>query len=110
MASVTLSPRPALYLFGSYRVDAVTERRTRGTGNFAIGWAPASQGTLQMSMRYDESFYPELDQVERSITPSVRWNIRPRLFLDVGYQNSFSKGESQRTDSGILRATLRCGL
>jgi hypothetical protein len=112
-ANVSVTPLPTLYLFGSYRTDrqlAGSVRTTNVTRNYSLNFSPFPYGTLHLNFAYNETVRSESDTRERSILPSLRWNVTPRSWLDLSYQklttDSPVLSNETRTYSGTFRANF----
>lgn len=102
-ANVAITPLPTLILFGSYRTDSRStggSQDTNVTRNYVLNFSPFPYGTLHLNFSYNETVRSADDTRERSILPSLRWNITPRSYLDFSYQKL-------TTDSPVLSADIR---
>jgi hypothetical protein len=108
-AGVAYTPFPSVYLFASRRKEERTREGDRTVDSFAFSWSPFPGGALQVSVSYNETRYSDLDEVGRIFVPFVRWNIRPRSYLEVAYQALSRESDLGRNDDDILTATLRVG-
>ena len=107
--SLALRPVSSLYLFGSHRREQKPDIPERTIDNYVFSWSPFPDGTLHFSFSYNETSRSELDSTERIITPSVRWDITRRSYLDVAYQKLTRDTVDQSIDTEILSGTLRIG-
>jgi len=117
--SLSWTPVPSIYFFGSYRIEKSTQTpETRHLTTTSLNWSPFPLGTLRFNLRYDEYYDSLLDSQTRIYGPGVRWYINPISYLDVYWEwyESDSNlerfdGESleQRLDRETLTATLRIG-
>ncbi|ANA41599.1 hypothetical protein [Geobacter anodireducens] len=105
--SAAFNPLRSVYLFGAFGVimeknkDMVTTRNIGGT------WSPFRDGALQLSFSYNEAYNSSANQKDRTIVPSLRWNIRGGSYLDVSYLYLKSTSVSQSSDSRTFSSTLR---
>jgi hypothetical protein len=108
-ASVAYTPVPSVYFFASRRQDERTNEADRVTDTFALSWSPFPGGALQVSVSYDETRYSDLDEVNTSFVPFLRWNINARSYLEITYQNLQRESNLAVLDDEIATATLRLG-
>jgi len=111
-ADVSFTPVRTVYLFGSYRVENREQagvRDTRTIKNYSANWSPFPDGTLHLNFYYNETLRPESDERERSIIPSLRWNITGRSYLDLSYQSLKTASMVLATDVRVFSGTLRVG-
>lgn len=103
--SLTYNPIQSIYLFGGYTLNAQNGRELLTTQNFGGSWSPFRDGALVLNVSYREA----LDNVtkERTLTQSVRWNIRPGSYLDVSYLITSSDGSTQNSDTQSFNTSLR---
>ncbi len=105
--SVNYNPFRTLNLFASWEIIAERDEGTETTQNYAFNWSPFPDGALQFNFTYDENLRSEDNLKERILTPSIRWNITKRSYLDVSYQIIRSKSDLQETDSKFLGTNLK---
>ena len=105
--SVAYRPFETLYLFASWEILAEKGRKIQTTQNYGLNWSPFPEGTLQFNFSYNESILSENNQKSRLITPSLRWNITSRSFLDLSYQFIHSSSKLQKSDSNGFNANLK---
>ena len=58
-------------------------------------------------MRYNESFRSDVEQTEKIFVPSLRWEINPRWFLQVDYQDQSTESPVESIERDVLTATSR---
>lgn len=104
---VAWRPLPALYMFGSYRLEMRTGEDRRGIRNYSFDWSPFPQGTLHFTFGYNETYRSAERVTDRILTPALRWDITRRSFFDVSYQKISTDASVQRSDTSILSANLR---
>jgi hypothetical protein len=107
--SLAFRPVSSLYLFGSHRRERKPDIPERTIDNYVFSWSPFPDGTLHFSFSYNETYRSELDSTERIVTPSVRWDVTPRSYLDLAYQKLTRDTVDQDVDTEILSGTLRIG-
>jgi hypothetical protein len=105
--SVAYRPFETLYLFASWEILAEKGQKIQTTQNYGLNWSPFPEGTLQFNFSYNESILSENNQKSRLITPSLRWNITSRSFLDLSYQFIHSSSKLQKSDSNGFSANLK---
>ncbi len=105
-ADLSIAPVPAVYLFGSYRIEKSTTFPRRNTLNYSINWSPFPDGTLHLTFYYTETIRTD-DSKERSIIPSLRWYVTPRAYLNLSYQSIKSESPAFTTTSNVYSGTAR---
>jgi len=105
--SVNYNPYRTLNLFASWEIIAERDRNTETTQDYTLNWSPFPDGALQFNLAYDENVRSQDNLKERIMTPSIRWNITKRSYLDVSYQIIRSKSDLQDTDSKFLGTNLK---
>jgi len=105
--SVAYRPFESLYIFTSWDILAEKGQRIQTTQNYGVNWTPFPEGTLQFNFNYNENILSENNQKSRLITPSVRWNITRRSYLDLSYQYIHTSSKSEKSDSNGFSASLK---
>jgi hypothetical protein len=105
--SVTYRPFETLYLFASWGILWQKSQKVQTTQNYGINWAPFPDGTLQFNFNYNEDILSENNQKSRIITPSLRWNITGRSYLDLSYQYIHTSSKLEKSDSNGLSLNLK---
>jgi hypothetical protein len=105
--SVNYNPFRTLNLFASWQIIAERDRDTKTTQNYAFNWSPFPDGAIQFNFAYNENLRSEGNEKERILTPSIRWNITKRSYLDVSYQITRSKSDLQEINSKFLGTNLK---
>ncbi len=106
-ASVAFNPWATVYLFSSIGVVSEKDKKTSTIQNYAGTWSPFPGGALQFNFAYNENLRSEDNGRDKVITPSIRWNIIPRTFLDVSYLVLRSESLSQDTRSKSFNMNLK---
>ncbi len=108
-AEISLSYRPlrSLYLFGSESWNQSSLTGSRTLRNYALTWTPFPDGTFHMGVFYNMSYQNDLDETQQTLVPNIRWDITPRIYLNLSYQylRSTSPRGMNRTESAT--ATFR---
>lgn len=105
--SLAFRPLPTVFLYASLRQEQRTGLARQWIRNVAASWSPFPDGGLRFNCRYDETYRSESATKERVIAPSVRWNIGPRLHLDLAFQRLTQETLQQKTTTDILSAIFR---
>lgn len=105
--SVNYNPFRALNLFASWQIVAEKHQDIDTTQNYALNWSPFPDGALQFNFAYNENLRSQDNGKERVMTPSIRWNITRRSYLDVSYQIIRTETDLQKTDSKALGTNLK---
>ena len=108
-AGVAYSPLPSVYLFASRRKEERTREGARTVDAFAFSWSPFPGGALQVSVSYNETRYSDRNEISKIFVPFVRWNIRPKSYVEIAYQALNRESDLGRTNDDIVTATLRLG-
>lgn len=106
-ASVSYNPWSTVYLFSSMGIVSQKDMKTSRVQNYAGTWSPFPGGALQFNFSYNENLRSEDNGRDTVITPSIRWNIFRRAFLDVSYLVMKSESLSQTTESKSFNANLK---
>jgi len=105
--SGSYTPLPAIYFFGSYRIEHRSDAEDLTTRNYSLSWNPFAGGSLQLSFQYNETFRDELSSLFRYFTTRARWNITNRWYLEVAWEDSMAESDVVTTDVNVLRAGTR---
>jgi hypothetical protein len=105
-ADLSITPLPAVHLFGSYRFEESTESLNRNILNYSLSWSPFRDGTLYLNVNYNETIRTD-DTKERSIVPSLQWYVTPRSLLNLSYQNLKAETPALTTVSKTYSGTVR---
>ncbi|MBP2674779.1 MAG: hypothetical protein H6Q84_1619 [Deltaproteobacteria bacterium] len=105
-ASVSFTPVPTFYLFGSYRIERFSDSPDRDILNYSVNWSPFPDGTVQFTFYYNESVRTD-DTRDRSIVPGVRWYFTPRSYVNLSYQNLKTASPAVTTTSDVYSGTVR---
>ena len=108
-AEIGASYRPSrsLYLFGSERWERSNLTGSRTLRNYSASFTPFPDGAFHFSVFYDTTYRTELDETQETLVPTIRWDITPRIYLNLSYQylRSTSLLGTNRTE--VASATLR---
>ncbi len=105
--NVAYHPLQTLYLYGAYRAERREGEPVRDINNYSLSWLPFPDGTLHFNFSYTESVRSEFDATERTVGPSLRWDITRRAYLDLAYFSQRLDSTPQRIDTEILSGSLR---
>ena len=105
--SIAYTPLPAIYLFGSYRLEHRSDGPNLTTRNYSLSWNPFAGGNLQLTFRYNETYRDELSTLFRFFTTRARWNITNRWFVELAWEDSITKSDLVKSYSDVLRAGTR---
>jgi hypothetical protein len=108
--SLSWTPVPSIYFFGSYRIEKSSELPdTRRLTTTSLNWSPFPLGTLKFSFRYEEYYDSLLDSQTRIYGPGLRWYLNPISYFDLYWEWYGTDSTLQRLDRETLTATLRIG-
>jgi hypothetical protein len=85
-ASLSWNPLSAVYLAGQMTRTWIGRPTT--LLNFSAGCSPLRDGELQLAFSYGESYETTTQRRTRTFGPSLRWNIRPGVYIDAAYGES----------------------
>jgi len=106
-ASVTYRPLSTLYFFFSYRMEHDDRAGDRFLRNYSLSWSPLPDGSLQVLLRFDESYRSELDSLSRIYSPRIRWNITDRWYAELAYERSLFDSALEMTTRDAYTASMR---
>lgn len=108
-ASLSWRPVPALFLAYSRSVLQPETGPERRLTSAYVAWVPPSRGALSFSVNYAEIYRSEIDGVESNLSSGARWNISPRVYVDVAYvkQEIENRTLGTNTTTSTLTATAR---
>jgi hypothetical protein len=106
-ASVAFNPWTTVYLFSSFGVVSENDKKSSTVLNYAGTWSPFPGGSLQFNFSYNENLRSDDNGKDTVITPSIRWNIIPRTYLDLSYLILRSESLSQSSTSKSLNMNLK---
>ena len=105
--SVAYRPFETLYIFASWEILAQRGQKLQTTQNYLLNWTPFPNGALQFNFSYNELIISESNQKNRLITPTLRWYITSRSYLDLSYQYIQTSSKSEKTISNGFSANLK---
>ncbi len=106
-AGVTYRPVSTLYFFFSYRLEHDNRAGERFLRNYSLSWSPFPDGSLQILLRFDDTFRSDFDALSRIYSPRVRWNITDRWYAEVAYERSVFDSAVEMSDRGSYTASTR---
>jgi hypothetical protein len=107
VASLSWRPVPAFYLFASRSAAETDDLPERDLDEFVVGWSPFPDGTLQFTVSYGETSQSSPEETQKRLTPSVRWNIAPGMYLEASYSGFRDDAFPDRIETDTLAATFR---
>jgi len=105
--SVAFRPFETVYIFTLWEILAQKGQKLQTLQNYGLSWNPFPNGALQFNFSYNEMIISENNQKNRLITPSVRWYITRRSYLDLSYQYIQTSSKSEKTISNGFSANLK---
>lgn len=108
-AGLSVSPIRSLYLAGSVTRQKRAEFGQRTLHDYNVSWSPFPFGTLHFNFTYAEAYESQFETLTRNWGPSVRWNVTPRTYLDVSWQESKLESVVQQSLRRALVGTLHIG-
>jgi hypothetical protein len=106
---VTLSYTPirTLFLLGTVEVIAEKGEKRLITQDYGINWSPFPDGALRFSLAYNENYNTIDHKKERVFTPSIRYDITKKSYINVSYNMIRSRSDTQKIDSNFFSVTLK---
>ena len=102
--NLTATPFAALSVSAS--LDRTLLGQGTGTrGTLAVSYSPL-HGDLQLWFSYSSLFDTTSSTNTRIITPALRWNVRPRVYLEASYSLFDSRAAVLQTSSRVLSTLL----
>ena len=83
--AATFTPLQTVYLVTSFEVLTQNDRDRQFLQHYAAIWSPFRNGDLQFNFSFSDDFNTYNDEKDRTIVPSIRWNISRRSYVDVSY-------------------------
>jgi hypothetical protein len=105
--SVTYSPVPAVYLFGSYERQEREDVDPQDTRQLQASFSPFPNGTLRFSVELFEEYRPESGLTDRRVSPTVRWDIRPGWLLEASLSRTTEEFVARTEKRDTLFARLQ---
>ena len=107
--SLTMSYTPfrTLFLLGSVEVVAEKGEKRLIIQEYGINWSPFPDGALRFSIAYNENYNTIDHQKERIFTPSIRYDITKKSYINVSYNMVRSRSDTQKLDSNFFSVTLK---
>jgi hypothetical protein len=109
IGEVTLSYNPfdTLRLFVSLGVSSQSGSKTDFLQDYGINWSPFPSGNLQFNINYNENLRSADNYKEKVFTPSIRWKITRKIFLDLSYLMIKTSSNSEKSDTNGFNANLK---
>ena len=104
--TVTFNPLPSIYLFGSYTINAQTNRKTQTARSIGGSWSPFRGGALLLNTSYRENI-DNSGNKDSAIVQSLRWTIRSGWFLDLSYLVSKDATATRTTNTQVFNTAMR---
>jgi hypothetical protein len=102
-------PVPSLYFYASRRFEQRTLEPDRTVDALAASWSPFPGGAFRLSLNYSENRDTFTDEVDRTFTPNLRWNINGSTYLELSYQDLTIDANVGQSHQTILAGTLHFG-
>jgi len=105
--NVNFNPVRTVYLSALIELIAEKGQGIETTQNYSVNWSPFPDGALQFNISYNENLRSEDRQKERIFTPSVRYKLSGRSYVDLTYQMIKSESKIQKTESQVVSSSLK---
>lgn len=106
-AALNLRPAPALFLYGAYEWFWNTEEPDYQAQRYSFSWTPFPGGSLEILLRFDQSYQSDLGLKSTIIGPFLRWYITRRMYLQIAYDKQDFSSATESRQSDTLSATFR---
>jgi hypothetical protein len=108
---VSYYPFRTLYLFASWsETENVASGTSQGAAdrraNYGLNWNPFPGGDLVFNFSYFESQRNVFNQIDKTWTPSLRWNITRRSYALVTYTDTRSTSDVGRSTTKVSSASF----
>lgn len=106
-ATASFTPFPALYASAGVTRSFGTGRPAT-LGHLALNLSPFPDGQVLFRVSYTDAFDSSLDARTQTFTPTLRWTVAPRAYLDLAYSDirTASPVESSRIQTASANFTL----
>lgn len=108
-AGFAFNPLSSLYLYASRRLEWRTDEADRTVDTLAASFSPFPDGALRFIVSYNENRYTFRDERSHVLTPTLRWYVNPRTYLDATYQKIWTDSDLGSRDDEIMTYSLRIG-
>ena len=105
--NLNFNPVRTVYLSALIELIAEKGQGIETTQNYSVNWSPFPDGALQFNISYNENLRSEDRQKERIFTPSVRYKLSGRSYVDLTYQMIKSESKIQKTESQVVSSSLK---
>jgi hypothetical protein len=105
--TVAFHPLPTLFLFGDWAVTRKSNLPRSTTRTYHLAWSPFPGGNLRFNFGYTEIQQLSAQSRNRTISPSVQWNITPRASFNTSYQWVRNESPSEESRSSGFNSNLR---
>jgi hypothetical protein len=105
--NVNFNPFRTVYLSALIELIAEKGEETETIQNYSVNWSPFPDGALQFYISYNENLRSEDRLKERIFTPSVRYKLGSRSYIDLSYQMIRSDSKIEKTESQAVSSSLK---
>jgi hypothetical protein len=103
---VSYYPFRTLYLFASWSVTSGNGLASDRRANYGLNWSPFAGGDLVFNFSYFESQRALFNEIDKTWTPSLRWNITRRAYVLVAYTDTESTSDVQQSTTKASTASF----
>jgi hypothetical protein len=104
--SVSYYPFTTLYLFGSRSVRSGSGQPNDRLINYGLNWSPFPGGDLVFNFSYYETRRALDNSIDKSVIPSLRWNITRRTYVIAAYNSTKNTSVLQQSTSRTYSTSL----
>jgi hypothetical protein len=104
--SVSYYPFSTLYLFASRSVRSGSGQPNDRLTNFGLNWSPFPGGDLVFNFSYNETRRALDNSIDKSVIPSLRWNITRRTYVVAAYNSTKNTSVLQQSTSRTYSTSL----
>jgi hypothetical protein len=105
--TMSYTPFRTLFLLGSIEIISEKGEKRLITQEYGLNWSPFPDGALRFSLAYNENYRTENHQKERIFTPSIRYEVTKKSYIDVSYNMIRSRSDTQKTDSNLFSVSMK---
>ncbi len=105
--NLTVTPLSTLYLFGAWGFVQQAGQPTRRNERYSGTFSPFPDGTLRFNFFFGDEYRSQLNQRERVVSPSLRWNVTRMTTFDLSYSDISTSSDLSRTDTQVFSGNVR---
>ena len=103
---VSYYPFRFLYLAASWSVRKGSGQAPDRISNYQLNWSPFPGGDLVFNFSYYENQRNVDNSINKSVVPSLRWNINKRTFANISYNSTKSTSIFGQSTTRVYATSL----